>query len=55
MDSLAAESLEEAREFAGRLDGHPLFSETVSLGTILPADLAERAAALHRVFGEPGT
>lgn len=48
---LAAESLEEAREFAGRLDGHPLFSETVSLGTILPADLPERAAALQRVLG----
>ena len=51
---LAAESLEEAREFARRLDGHPLFSETVSLGTILPADLAERAAALHRVLGPEG-
>ncbi|MXX61463.1 MAG: MMPL family transporter [Holophagales bacterium] len=53
---LAAEGLEEAREFAGRLDGHPLFSETISLGTILPADLPERAAALHRVLGaEDGT
>ncbi len=51
---LAAGSLEEAREFAARLDGHPLFSETVSLGTILPADLAERAAALRRVFGPGG-
>ena len=51
---LAAESLEQAREFAGRLDGHPLFSETISLGTILPADLAERAAELHRVFGSEG-
>ena len=51
---LAAESLDRAREFAGRLDGHPLFSETISLGTILPADLAERAAALHRVFGSEG-
>ncbi|MCY3969774.1 MAG: MMPL family transporter [Acidobacteria bacterium] len=51
---LAAEGLEEAREFAGRLDGHPLFSETISLGTILPADLPERASALHRVFGSEG-
>ena len=51
---LAAESLEQAREFAGRLDGHPLFSETISLGTILPDDLAERAAALRRVFGPEG-
>ncbi len=51
---LAAESLEQAREFAGRLDGHPLFSETMSLGAILPADLAERAAALHRVLGSEG-
>ena len=48
---LAAESLEQARDFARRLNGHPLFSETVSLGTILPADLAERAEALNRVFG----
>lgn len=48
---LAAESLDQARDFARRLDGHPLFSETVSLGTILPADLAERAEALNRVFG----
>ena len=48
---LAAESLERARELAGRLDGHPLFSETVSLGTILPADLAERAVVLERVLG----
>lgn len=53
---LAAESLDQAREFADRLDGHPLFSETVSLGTILPADLTERAAALRRVLGtEDGT
>ena len=51
---LAAESLDEAREFAARLDGHPLFSETVSLGTILPSDLAERAAALDRLFGPEG-
>ena len=51
---LAAENLEQAREFAARLDGHPLFSETVSLGTILPADLPERASALHRVFGSEG-
>jgi len=51
---LSAESLEEAREFAGRLDGHPLFSETISLGTILPADLPERGSALHRVFGSEG-
>ena len=43
---LAADSLEQAREFARRLDGHPLFIGTVSLGAILPADLAERAAAL---------
>lgn len=48
---LTAESLDQARDFARRLDGHPLFSETVSLGTILPADLAERAEALNRVFG----
>ncbi len=48
---LAAESLDQAREFARRLDGHPLFSEAISLGAILPADLAERAAALRRVFG----
>lgn len=48
---LAAESLEQAREFAARLDGHPLFSETISLGTILPDDPAERAEALRRVFG----
>lgn len=48
---LTAWTLEEAREFAARLDGHPLFSETVSLGTILPADLAERSAALDRLFG----
>ncbi|MDE2691282.1 MAG: MMPL family transporter [Acidobacteriota bacterium] len=51
---LAADSLDQAREFAGRLDGHPLFSETISLGTILPADLPERASALHRVFGSEG-
>ena len=51
---LAAESLDEAREFAARLDGHPLFSETVSLGSILPADLVERAAALDRLFGPEG-
>ena len=51
---LAAESLEQARDFADRLDGHPLFSETVSLGSILPADLAERAEALDRVFGPEG-
>ena len=51
---LAAESLEQARDFAVRLNGHPLFSETVSLGTILPADLAERAEALNRVFGPEG-
>ncbi|MXX75790.1 MAG: MMPL family transporter [Holophagales bacterium] len=51
---LAADSLDQARDFAGRLDGHPLFSETISLGTILPADLAERAAELHRVFGPQG-
>ncbi len=51
---LTAGSLEEAREFATRLDGHPLFSETISLGTILPADLDERAAALERVFGPEG-
>ena len=48
---LAAESLDQARDFARRLDGHPLFSETISLGTILPADLGERAEALDRVFG----
>ena len=48
---LAAESLDQARDFARRLDGHPLFSETVSLGAILPPDLDERAAALDRVFG----
>ena len=51
---LAAESLEEAREFAGRLDGHPLFSETLSLGAILPTDLSARAAALDRVLGTEG-
>ena len=51
---LAAQSLEQARDFADRLDGHPLFSETVSLGSILPADLAERAEALDRVFGPEG-
>jgi len=51
---LAAESLDQARDFAARLDGHPLFSETVSLGSILPADLAERAEALDRVFGLEG-
>lgn len=51
---LTAGSLEDAREFAARLDGHPLFSETISLGTILPADLDERAAALERVFGPEG-
>ena len=51
---LAAESLDQARDFAARLDGHPLFSETVSLGSILPADLAERAEALDRVFGPEG-
>ncbi len=50
---LTAGSLEEAREFAARLDDHPLFSETISLGTILPADLAERSAALDRLF-DPG-
>ena len=51
---LTAESLDEAREFAARLDGHPLFSETISLGTILPSDLAERSAALDRLFGPEG-
>ena len=51
---LAAESLDQARDFARRLDGHPLFSETISLGTILAADLAERAAALDRVLGPEG-
>lgn len=49
---LSARSLEESRDFARRLDGHPLFSETVGLGTILPDDLAERAAILQRIFGE---
>ncbi len=48
---LAAESLDQARDFARRLDGHPLFSETISLGSILPADLGERAEGLDRVFG----
>ena len=47
---LAAENLEQSRSFARRLDGHPLFSEAVSLGTILPDDLAERAVALDRVL-----
>lgn len=51
---LTAGSLEEARDFAYRLDGHPLFSETISLGTILPPDLDERAGALERVFGPEG-
>ncbi len=51
---LAADSLEQSREFAQRLDGHPLFSRTTSLGTILPPDLDERAAALERVFGPAG-
>lgn len=51
---LTAGSLEEARGFAARLDGHPLFSETISLGAILPADLAERSAALDRLFGPEG-
>lgn len=51
---LAAESLDQARKFADRLNGHPLFSETVSLGTILPADLAERSEAMDRVFGTEG-
>ncbi len=51
---LAGGSLDEAREFSARLDGHPLFSETVSLGSILPADLVERAAALDRLFGPEG-
>lgn len=49
---LSAGSLEESRDFARRLDGHPLFSETVGLGTILPDDLAERAAILQRIFGD---
>lgn len=49
---LSARSLEESRDFARRLDGHPLFSETVGLGTILPDDLAERAAILERIFGD---
>ena len=48
---LSAESLEQSRSFARRLDGHPLFSEAVSLGAILPDDLAERALALERVLG----
>ena len=47
---LSAEGLEQSREFARRLDGHPLFSEVLSLGTILPTDLDERAAALARVL-----
>ena len=51
---LAAESLEQSRDFARRLEGHPLFSETVSLGAILPADLDERAAVLKRVLGSDG-
>ena len=44
---LAADDLEESREFARRLEGHPLFSGTLGLGAILPADLAERAAVLE--------
>ncbi len=48
---LSADSLEQSRSFARRLDGHPLFSEAVSLGAILPDDLAERAVALDRVLG----
>ena len=49
---LSARSLGESRDFARRLDGHPLFSETVGLGTILPDDLAERADVLERIFGD---
>ena len=48
---LSADSLEQSRSFARQLDGHPLFSEAVSLGAILPDDLAERAVALNRVLG----
>ena len=48
---LSAENLEQSRSFARQLDGHPLFSEAVSLGTILPDDLAERAVALDRALG----
>ncbi len=48
---LSARSLDEARQFGERLDGNPLFSETVSLGVVLPPDLDERAAVLERLFG----
>ncbi len=46
---LAAEDLEQSREFERRLEGHPLFSGTLGLGTVLPADLADRAAVLERI------
>ena len=46
---LSAGDLEQSREFARRLDGHPLFSGALSLGAILPADLADRAAVLERI------
>ena len=47
---LSAGDLEQSREFARRLDGHPLFSGALSLGAILPADLADRAAVLERIL-----
>ncbi len=51
---LSAEDLDQSREFARRLDGHPLFSRVLSLGAILPADLDERASALAQALASEG-
>ncbi len=51
---LSAEGLEQSREFARRLDGHPLFSQVLGLGAILPADLDERASAVAQALASEG-